>query len=1027
MNPVIASSQTFSQRIEQEFTVSSAIVPTLYHAATQLVEDTEFSYGEVVACPIHEALNWRVTRFGHQARQTIQALLLLNEDSSTWQAKLSAPRTDTKGKAQKYETPVGNGARAYLPPIPIVIRQQISDRYGVRFPSDGAFWEFVEQHPEIPIVITEGGKKALAGLSQGFVTIALYGCHGGYRTKDALGNPIPPTLISDLARFAAPNRRVTLAFDEDTNGKTRRRVNQAQGRLGQLLQMHGCEVFVASWDSQQGKGLDDLIVNAGASVWEVAYNNALPLSQWQIWEGLERRLTIPINLTVKVADLVKLDVAQLPDTGLLAIYSPKGTGKTKLLAALVKDNDRVLSLTHRISLGRNLCSRTGLTYRGDLDRLKGQYMTASGYTLRIGSCVDGLLSLDPERFVGCDLLLDEAVALVRHLLTSSTCARDGKRPALLARFRALVQGAKRVILADADLDNATVQYVQNLRGDRAPVFLVQNKFEPQPYPCVFLQTPDRTAIISDLLAESATLPAGKVLFICTDSRALSESLHCLITQQYPAIRSLLLNSKTTGGECEREFMQTPDAVLTRGDYDIVICSPSVAQGVSIECQGVIHKVYGIFVGASSIDAEMSQLLSRVREPVDRVVWCAKVGSNYAKVSRSGNPLEVRAHLQSQTTATVQIIRSSLKEDTAKSVDSYDWQTDPHVQLYSSLAAEQNRSMYCLREAFLLRLQWEGNIVTVEDRGSDKALKLLLAQTRQELRQLDAEAMVAADAITYAEVLVLEQKERCTTEERDAIAKFWLQDFYDLEALTVDAVLADKDGRTRREILGLEALLNPQTAIDRSAKALEKETAWNHGVTPWDFSHAPLRVSLQREIGLDVLFSKIQTGWLYGKDDLKPYADRARSLAPEIKVALHFSIKENMSDVQIIHQLFSQMGIRMKRSTTTKLPGCKDQKVHCYSLDLEVWAGTAAILSRRQAKRERLEALSTAKENSIHPHEEDHFNEGGGYSETPDAWLSADNLAGVRSMLELAGDDAVVIANIREAIPGYVLERVRARA
>ena len=135
----------------------------------------------------------------------------------------------------------------------------------------------------------------------------------------------------------------------------------------------------------------------------------------------------------------------------------------------------------------------------------------------------------------------------------------------------------------------------------------------------------------------------------------------------------------------------------------------------------------------------------------------------------------------------------------------------------------------------------------------------------------------------------------------------------------------------------------------------------------------------------------------------------------------------MSDVQIIHQLFSQMGIRMKRSTTTNLPGCKDQKVHCYSLDLEVWAETAAILSRRQAKRERLEALSTAKENSIHPPAEDHFNEGGGYSETSDAWLSADNLAEVRSMLELAGDDAVVIANIREAIPGYVLERVRAMA
>ena len=71
-----------------------------------------------------------------------------------------------------------------------------------------------------------------------------------------------------------------------------------------------------------------------------------------------------------------------------------------------------------------------------------------------------LLSLDPNHFAGGDLVLDEAVQLVRHLLTSSTCARDGKRPALLARFRALVKNAKRVLIADADLDNATLHYLQ---------------------------------------------------------------------------------------------------------------------------------------------------------------------------------------------------------------------------------------------------------------------------------------------------------------------------------------------------------------------------------------------------------------------------------------------------------------------------------------------------------------------------------------------------------------------------------------
>lgn len=105
---------------------------------------------------------------------------------------------------------------------------------------------------------------------------------------------------------------------------------------------------------------------------------------------------------------------------------------------------------------RNLSYRLGLDYKGDLDKAQGKFITGAGYTLRIGFCVDSLLWFNPNDFAGCDLVLDEVVQVIRHLLTSSTCAKDGKRPALLARLRELVRVARRVIVADADLDNATL-------------------------------------------------------------------------------------------------------------------------------------------------------------------------------------------------------------------------------------------------------------------------------------------------------------------------------------------------------------------------------------------------------------------------------------------------------------------------------------------------------------------------------------------------------------------------------------------
>ena len=1013
----------FRQQIESECTHGSAIAPALFQAAIALVSDTETFAGGDVAYPIHEALNWHVTRFGYQARETLYAALFFNEDGSTWQAKLSQPRTDAKGKAQKYETPVGNGAKAYLPPVPPDIRQRLAERYGIHVPLDGDFWTWFEQHPAIPLTVTEGGKKGLAGFSQGFVTIALYGCNGGYRTKDALGHPIAPTLIPDLARFAVSGRPITLAFDEDDTEKTRRRVNIAQARFGSLLAAQGCAVTIARWDAQQGKGLDDLIVHAGASAWEIAYAEALPLSQWQILQRLEQQLTYPIDRRVKLGDLSQLDPTQLPTEGIVALCSPKGTGKTKLIAALLDQQERVLSLTHRIALGRNLCTRTGLYYRGDLDKVKGQYIHASGYTLRIGSCVDGLLSLDPNHFAGGDLVLDEAVQLVRHLLTSSTCARDGKRPALLARFRALVKNAKRVIIADADLDNATLRYLQDLRGDKAPVFLVKNDFEPAPYDCRFLVAPDRTALTSELLAAIAQLPPGKVLFVATDSKATSKALHRLITQQYPEQRVLLLNSETTGGECEREFMQTPDVVLERGDYDLILCSPSVATGVSIECRSVIETVYGLFTGVSATDADMSQSLSRVREPVERVVWCAKTGSNYAKVSLSVNPLEVRSHLQSQTTATVQLLRSSLKEDMLAGVDAIDWRSDPHLGLYCQLAAAQNRSMRYLREALLTRLRFEGNTLTVEDRGSDPALRALLAQTRAELQLLEAEALVTTETLTYTEVLALEQKESLSPEEHLAIQKWHLMDFYNLETLTAADCLWDREGRRRGELLSLEALLSPTVALDRTARALEKQATWHQGYCPWDIPNAPLRRWLLVEIGIDTLLARLRDGWQWCRYDLQPYADRARALATQIKVALHFTIRESMSDTQVIHQLLSQLGIKLTMRWSRAVAGYEGQKLRTYTLDNEHWGKLAAVLERREAKRQRLQAKLVEGDEAGSPIGFELVKEKGDPPASVHEWLLPAVLADVKSLLAAAGSDQELLAKVRQAIPEYVLRHL----
>lgn len=1024
---------TFAQEIEQEFIHGSSIDPALFAAAVDIVTDTQPLPGGEVAYPIHEALNWRITRFGTQARDTLFAALLRNEDGSTWQAKLNRPRQEVKRdrrgnpklddqgnpvvKGIKYESVVGVGSRAYLPPIPLTIRQAIAQRYGIEMPATGDFWTWLVQHPEIPIIWTEGGKKALCLLSLGYVGIALYGVNGGYRTKDALGNAISPELIPDVARFAVPNRSIVLAFDQDSTADTRSKVSKALARFGGLLAKAECQVTIAQWKPEHGKGIDDLRVFSGADAVHQAIHQAVPLEDWRMRQWLETRLTWTAALQLRVADLSTLQLNQLPESGVIGIASPKATGKTKFIQQQIRGLSKVLSATHRVALGRNLSRRLGLDWRGDLDKTPdGRFITGCGYTLRVGFCVDSLMAINPEQFRGCDLVIDEVCQVLRHLLTSATTNQDGKRPALLARFRALIQAARRVIVADADLDNATLHCLRDLRGDEQPVFLIRNDYQPQGYPVRFIEAPDRTSITADLLTEVESLPAGQVLMVATDSKQASKGIARLINQQSPDKRLLLINAETSGGDAERAFVETPDVVLAQGEYDIIICSPSVATGVSIEAAGAIAKVYGIFTGGSSTDADIAQALGRVREPVERIVWCAQRGFNFSKVSRSTNALELKTHLQQRTSAVVSLIRSSLREDIQDEIARYDWQSDPWVNLFCHLEAERNRSMLCLRDAVRVRLQHEGNSVSVEERTADPAARLLLQQAREELKQMDAEAILQAEDVTYTQVLALQQKENLSPDEQRSIAKFQLQEFYGLDTLTIEDVLWDNQGRRRRELLNLEAQLFPDVARDGTIKALEKQASWNQGVCPWDLSGAELRRKLREALGLNQ-FLDPNLEWT--KYDLCACVTKIREQAALVRHVLNFTVSNKVSDVQIVHQLLSQLGIKIAFRWSRSVPEHADEKLRVYRLDPTHWQALMAVIDRRRARRQQ----TTDPTGS--PPVQDNQKQAGDPDPLEAAdlqgWLTPESLAEVRHWWESA-DSEELRAEIGRFVPSEVLKR-----
>ena len=206
---------TFSDLVQREWVDGSAINPELFASTVEILADEVISNGDDISYPIHEALNWNASKWrtawqsGRQQRPELFGALIntwnpLLEKSEVFQVKLSHPIIDSqKGKPRKYENPANREQVGGFALVTHSIWQKVADRHAINLdcsnlPTSINFWDWISQHPEIPIFICEGMKKACCLLSQGYVAIALSGITMG-RVTDEHG---VLSLQPYLAKFA---------------------------------------------------------------------------------------------------------------------------------------------------------------------------------------------------------------------------------------------------------------------------------------------------------------------------------------------------------------------------------------------------------------------------------------------------------------------------------------------------------------------------------------------------------------------------------------------------------------------------------------------------------------------------------------------------------------------------------------------------------------------------------------------------------------------------------------------------------
>lgn len=848
-----------------------------------------------------------------------------------------------KNKTIKYEHPYKSSRRAFFLKVSSPIATRIANRQHQEAPESKDFWRWVTENPTIPVILTEGAKKAACLLSQGYAAIALPGIYGGYSTNTStIGQATARTILPELECIAIPDRIIQICFDNDTKLTSRQNVNIATRNLGQILATRGAKVSVMAWTGE-AKGIDDLVTSEGVEALHKIYDAALPLQAWIYTTQQRDRLTIAPTIQLKTKELRRTQLQNLPDRGVIVIASGKGTGKTNLLAELLKDESKVISLGHRISLQRNICDRWGLSFKNDLDKAQGRFFGPEGYILRLGLCIDSILSIQPEDVRGGVLVMDEFMQVLRHLFLGETCAQKGNRGALIEHLSNLIASARLVILADADACDAGINYVQQWRsdGDQSPV-LILNTYVSENFEAVFLETRKIDDVYQRL---TENIESGEKIFIAVDSRAASTKLATKLITLFPNKVGLLINSETSGEPKQRAFITKPN--LHAYSYDWVIATPSLGTGVSIEVNH-FDRVYGIFKGVLT-DGDAAQALNRVRSKVPRVIWAATHGQNYAAISSSQNPRVVQRSLRRRSFTAAQVLRSQLgfKLHPHSSENDLSY-SEPSVDFYCELLAMDNASHAAFRETLKARLKEEGStITTITPENRTEEFSQSMRDLSKKIKDSEAQAISVARSLSSAEIHALTYKENCSQDDFQAIEKYRVQAFFCKSDISPEQVIFY--GKYGAKIQQLEALLyGCEVAMARDQAEIDTQLQWGVLLTPWDLSFHDLKRVAREKLGVKA-YLNVNTEWT--SESLEEFANLSRQCSDDIKLFLNFTIREDSHNNWILSQFLSQLGLKTK----LRHQGKRGSQEAVYSLDDEHFAIVSNILQHRHEYR--LERLS----------------------------------------------------------------------
>jgi hypothetical protein len=775
-------------------------------------------------------------------------------------------------------------------------------------PSKPRFWLEVLTNHEIPIIIVEGAKKAGCLLSLGYAAIALPGIFNGYRKATK-------ALIQELAIFANKGRKVFICFDHDKKSKTIENVKRATSQLGRAFAKKGCQVKIIDLPGPE-KGVDDFVVVHGREAFAELYKAALPLNRSASAKAWQLSLPVTLRLNQRYLGLLPF-----PKSGFALIKSAKGTGKTKSLERLIREASRsgrkVLVITHRVQLGRKICNDIGI------DWIEDAHNSVTAGLLGYGLCIDSLhpdsqAAFDPEDWEGAIVVIDELEQVVWHALNSTTCTE--KRVKILSTLRDLIHiviaSGGLIIGQDADLSDISVDFLLSCTDTKQQPWVVVNDWKPEQGSDVTVYDSKNPA---PLIAQMASSLEKGAIFIAVDSQKVtskhgSKNLETWFRKQSPDKKILRIDSETVSDPASNAYGVVEKLNEVIKNYDIVIATPTIGTGVSIDVKDHFAAVFGIFQGAIP-EAETRQFLARVRDNVPRYVWARTFG--VAQIGSGGfHYLDIIDSAQGSLKYNLQLLDVHFDLDNA---------FDPvALRTWAKMAARINVGQAEYREALFYGLLAEGHNVVISGDGDDgveaQTIKEEMKEIRNENRQAEAEEVADADEIDEKKYLELKDKRAKEKIELDQQKKYELNQRYGVE-VTPSLKIKDDDGWYSKIRLHYFLLMASEVVAEHDCRHLDQRLMEGNGKLHLpDVKLYSAKIKVFKVIDFLKLMNPDKE--IRASDpEIQQITEHFLKHRKDIKAVLNIGVTEEFAakPIQLLQRIAGSLGLKLECNRQERLP------------------------------------------------------------------------------------------------------------